>query len=104
MAGDVPDARTLLNALVGRELKTVTGAQNTIVSVGEATVLVSTARSPTGRPAPISWIQDGLDLLARDGDVELHPNVLEHRSAFVGAVLLTLPGASATATSPPHVV
>jgi len=100
----LPDARTVLQGLIGRELRTVTGAANSVIEVAETTVLVATKRSPNGQPVPIAWVQDGLDLLAQDGDVEVHPDALEHRSAFVGAVLLSLPGTYATLTSPPRVV
>jgi hypothetical protein len=100
----VPDARAVLDGLIGRELRTVTGVANTVLSVDDTNVFVATARSPNGQPVPIAWVQDGLDLLARTGDVEVHPDTLEHRSAFVGAVLLSLPGTLATRTSPPHIV
>src|SRR3712207_747867 len=37
-------------------------------------------------------VQAALDLLARDGEVEVSVEALGHRSAFCGGVLLTLPG------------
>jgi hypothetical protein len=50
----------------------------------------------SGRPVvsrfPSAWVQDALDLLERDGEVRVDVATLGHRSAFVGAVLSTLPG------------
>ena len=45
----------------------------------------------------------GLDRLLETGEVEVHPRSLGHRSSFVGAALLTLPGAVALRTSPPRI-
>ena len=53
---------------------------------------------------PIVWVQEALDRLITEGNVEVSVDSLGHRSAFVAAALLTVPGASARATSPPHIV
>jgi hypothetical protein len=47
-----------------------------------------------GSPVRISWVQDGVDMLLENGVVLVRPKVLRYRSAFVGAVLSTLPGAA----------
>lgn len=99
-----PSARAVLEGLVGKTIRTATGAPNTILELTDSHVLVATQRTPRGAPVPIDWVQRGLDLLARDRDVAIHPDALEHRSAFVGAVLLTLPGARVRGAAPPHVV
>ena len=101
MARVLPDARELLGGLVGRTITTVTGRPNTVLEVGAVEVVVATGRSPQGAAVPIAWVQDALDRLAVDGVIEVSVDSLGHRSAVVGAVLLTLPGAEATGTSPP---
>lgn len=99
-----PSARALLEQLQGREIRTVTGVRNRILSVHDDTVLVGTGRSPAGQPVPIAWVQEGMDKLARDGEVEVTTDALEHRSAFVAAILLTLPDTSAISGPPARVV
>jgi len=87
------DARTLLFALVGRDLHTVDGSWNRILRLEGDNVIVQTNHSgPAGAPVSITWVQEGIDLLLAKGVVLIRPKVLRHRSAFVGAVLLTLPG------------
>lgn len=56
-------------------------------------VIAATAKSPTGRPGSIAWVQDALDQLVRDGEIAINVATVRCRSAFVGAVLATLPGA-----------
>ena len=99
-----PRARDILERLVGEEIRTVTGASNRILSVGANTVVVATNRSSEGSPVPVEWVQNGLDRLFSDGEVVVDPDVLEHRSAFVAAVLLTLPGTSAVGAAPSRIV
>lgn len=100
-----PAARSLLTDLVGQTILTVGRPQpNTILEVGENSVLVGTKDSPTGSPVPIRLVQDALDRLAREGEVEISVESLGHRrSSFIGAVLLTVPGTRA-ATSPLRIV
>jgi hypothetical protein len=104
VARALPEARELLGGLVGRTITTVTGRPNTVLEVGSVEVVVATGRSPQGAAVPISSVQDALDRLAVEGMVEVSVDSLGHRSAFVGAVLLTLPGAEATGASPPRIV
>jgi hypothetical protein len=96
------DARAYLESLVGRELRTVTGRPNTILSVGQRAVMVA-ARTSEGKPVPIEWVQNAIDMLERDGEVTIDVETVGYRSAFVGAVLSTLPGAKVLPTSPPRI-
>ena len=48
---------------------------------------MATARSPTGQPVPIAWVQHALDRLAADGEIEISVESVGYRSAFIGAVL-----------------
>ena len=91
-----PTALDVLRPLVGRPLTTVDGSPNRILRIEGDTVLVATGRSPEGTPVPIGFVQDGLDLLRENGVLGINPKELNHRSAFVGAVLKTLPGAEAS--------
>ena len=59
-------ARDHLLTLVGREIFTVTGRPNTVLSVGAADVVVATTKSPHGTAVPIKWVQNAFELLARD--------------------------------------
>jgi hypothetical protein len=56
-------------------------------------VAVGTAKSPSGQPVPIEWVQRALDILARGGVVTIDVDTVGYRSALVGAVLATLPNA-----------
>jgi hypothetical protein len=87
------DARDLLVGLVGRPLQTIGGASNRVLEVRDDDVVVATARSPDGRPVPLVWVQDALDLIQATGELQIDPPTVGYRSAFVGAVLRTLPNA-----------
>lgn len=103
--GQASSVREVLQSLVGRTIQTATGAPNTVLGLTNGGVLVGTTRTPSGARVPIEWVQHGLDLLRRDGDVAIDTETLEHRSAFVAAVLLTLPGTRIEGSAaPPHVV
>lgn len=97
------DARQFLLTLKDKPMRTVRGHENRVLDVGPDTVLVWTTRSPGGQPVPISWVQDALDRLERDREIEISVESLRYRSAFVGAVLQELPGASVIRTSPPKI-
>lgn len=97
------NATSLLLSLQGQSLSTATGRENRILEVRTDTVLVWTTRSPGGQPVPIAWLQDALDRFERDGEIEISVDSVGHRSAFVGAVLLSVPGAELVpGTSPPR--
>lgn len=102
--GGAPIALAVLTNLVGQTIDTVKGRPNTILRIEGINVIVGTKRSPAGKPVPIEWVQDALDRLWADGEIEVSVPALEHRSAFVAAVLLTLPGVRATADSPPRLI
>jgi 5-methylcytosine-specific restriction protein A len=90
------DAREYLEGLVGQTIRTITGRPNTIVAVRGDDVLVRTERTtdPAGEPVPIEWVQQTAESLYADGEIGINTNEATHRSAFIGAVLSTLPGAT----------
>ena len=95
------DVRSHLRSLEGTEIKTVTdGRSNRILRIEGDEVIVGTAKSPDGRPVPIEWLQDAVDLLIREGEVAVDVETLGHRGAFVGAFLATLPGVVVRPTTP----
>jgi hypothetical protein len=96
-------ACTLLESLVGQPISTVTGRPNTVLRLEGDSVVVATSRSPTGQPVPIEWVQSGLEQLLETGEIEVSVPSLGHRSSFVGAVLLTLPGTVLIRTVPPRI-
>jgi hypothetical protein len=96
-------ARSLLESLVGQPISTVTGRPNTVLRVEGDSVVVATSRSPAGQPVPIEWVQSGLEQLLETGEIEVSVPSLGHRSSFVGAVLLTMPGAVLIRTTPPRI-
>ena len=46
---------------------------------------------------------DYIDRLARHGEIEISVASVGHRPAFIGAVLLELPGAHPVEASPPRI-
>lgn len=93
-------AADLLRRLIGRPLETASGRTNVILGVQGQHVVVRTDRSPRGSRVPVADVQDALDKLILTGALTIHPDEAGYRSAFIGAVLRTLPGAS-IAGSPP---
>lgn len=83
-----PDIREHLTPLVGQTLSTLTGKPNRVVSLGDRTVVVATEGNPAGSPVSLALIQDVADRVFAGEEVVFDPQV---RSAFVGAVLLTIP-------------
>jgi hypothetical protein len=98
------NARSLLGSLTGQEISTVTGRSNRVLRLDRDDVIVATQRSPAGTAVPIQMVQSGLDRLQEAGELEVSVASLGHRSSFVGAVLLTLPGTHLSRTSPPRIV
>lgn len=92
----LPTAERLLSELIDKPLHTLTGSPNRIVRVVGDRVIVATDRSPSGQPVPIADVQYALDELTRIGDLRIDVDTVGRRSAFIGAVLQTLPGAEAT--------
>ena len=97
------DARSLLEPLVGQQISTVSGRPNAVIGLTDVDVVVGTDRSPDGELVPIEAVQSGLDRLLEAGEIEVHPRSLGYRSSFVGAALLTLPGAVVLPGSPPRI-
>ena len=93
-------ATDLLRRLIGVQISTIDGSPNRVLRVTPPDVIVATTRSPAGNPVPIEDVQRALDRLRSEGAVTIHPSEIGYRSAFVGAVLLTLPGAQAVGSPP----
>jgi len=56
-----------------------------------------------GEPVPLQWVQDAVDVLFSKGEIGINVEEASYRSAFVGAVLSTIPGAK-TLRHPARVV
>ncbi|OLF14384.1 hypothetical protein BLA60_04470 [Actinophytocola xinjiangensis] len=96
LSGDLrvpPRARDVLRPLVGVRIRTVSGQPNMVLAMNSDTVTVGTKQSPEGQPVPLVEVQKGLDLLVGQRSVGVNVEELGYRSAFVGAVLATLPTA-----------
>lgn len=87
----LPEARELLESLIGTRIQTATGRSNTVLGFRGPNVLVGTDRSPEGQLVEINDVQRGLDLLAEHGTTTVSVDELGHRSSFIGAVLAKLP-------------
>jgi hypothetical protein len=94
----LPSADDLLRDLTGETIPTVAGRPNKVLEVQDGSVLVATDRSPEGQLVAVADVQYGLDLLAERGSVQVSVEELGHRSAFVGAVLATLPHVRVTSS------
>jgi len=100
----VIDVRAHLRSLVGAEIRTLTdGRPNRILRIDGDEVIVGTQKSPDGRPVPIRWLQDAVNLLEQQGEVAVDVETLGHRGAFIGAFLAALPGARVLPTIPRRV-
>jgi hypothetical protein len=97
------DATRFLSTLKGKPISTVTGRENRVLEVDGDAVLVWTTKSSGGQRVPLAWVQDAIDRLERDGEIEISVASVRYRSAFIGAVLLQLPGATVVRSSPPRV-
>ena len=54
---------------------------------------MATDRSPSGQRVAIAEVQAAIDTLERTGDLLIDKKIVGYHSAFIGAVLATLPGA-----------
>ena len=89
------NARTHLGSLAGQTLHTATRRQpNRILNFTAEDVIVATDRSPMGKPVPLEDVQRAFDRLAAGEEVAISVKSLGYRSAFVGAAMLSLPGAT----------
>lgn len=85
------NTRAHLEGLVGNTIRTLTGRPNTVISIEGNDVIVGTSKSPNGQPIPLQWVQDAMDQLAEKGELAIEVSTVGYRSAFIGAVLATLP-------------
>jgi hypothetical protein len=86
------NAVEVLTALTGRTIHTLTGRPNTVLRIEGDRVVVATNKSPNGQPVPIAWVQSALARLVDEGVVVISVDSVGYRSAFIGAVLSTIPG------------
>lgn len=87
------DARKHLTGLLGQTIYTLGQRRpNRILAIDGNDVIVATDKSRAGQPVPIEWVQDALDRLSRDRELLVSVKSVGYRSAFIGAVLGTLPG------------
>jgi hypothetical protein len=87
------DARKYLTGLLGQTIYTLSQRRpNRILELKGDSVIVATEKSPGGEPVPIAWVQDALDRLFREGEIVVSVESVGYRSAFIGAVLGTVPG------------
>lgn len=87
------DAGAHLRSLIGTTILTLTGRPNHVIDIQGDQVIVGTDRSPAGTPVPIESVQEAMDMLHRDGEIQINVKTVGYRSALIGAVLLTVPGA-----------
>jgi hypothetical protein len=92
-----------LLTLVDRPIPTFRDGTMTVLDVRDRTVVVRTRRAPEGTTIRIAWVQRGIDRLLRDGETPPTAAALGRRSEFIGAVLLTVPGA-VRSSDPPRIV
>jgi hypothetical protein len=97
------DVTSYLRRLVDAELRTATGRPNRLLRVGSDDLIVATSKSPLGRGVPIAWVESAVHRLRSDGVTTIDVATLGYRSAFIGAVLLTIPGATLASSVPPVV-
>lgn len=96
------ELRSHIQSLVGQEIPTITGRSNVVISIDDDAVLVGTSRSPEGQPVPLEEIEAAHTQLLSAGELAINPGTVGYRSAFIGAVLASLPDAEAE-TDPPRV-
>src|SRR5687768_4261686 len=89
-----PSAREVLEPLVGRLIHTISGQPNRILGIEASHAIVATGKSPDGQPVPLEWIQSALNRLYEEDELEISVESVGYRSAFIGAVLATSPGAT----------
>jgi hypothetical protein len=93
MANERIDARTFLEGLRGRELRTLSrNMPNRVLEVTTEEAIVATERSPKGERVPLSEVQRALDRLFTERELAVTVSELDsHRSSFIGTALATLP-------------
>src|SRR5450631_1171130 len=91
-------AEDVVGTLIRVRLHTLSGAENQIIAVAGGQATVATNKPPEGKPVPINEVQRALDLLIKTGSIIPSPDSVGYRSAFIGAVLRTIPGVQADLT------
>ncbi len=87
------DAREHVRSLVGKTIYTVgLKKPNRVIEIRGRDVIVGTEKTPAGEPVPIKELQDAIDQLFARGDLLIDKKTVGYRSAFIGAVLATIPG------------
>lgn len=88
-----PDARAHLESLIGRTVFTVARRRpNIILGVDDGEVHVRTERSKgRGEKVAIADVQATFDRVWDGEEVPIHPRSVGYRSAFIGAVLASMP-------------
>jgi 5-methylcytosine-specific restriction protein A len=86
-----PDVRIYLAGLVGQTIPTITGLPNRILEVTDSEVIVATGRAPQGEPVPLADVQSAADRAYGGEEVQINPDSVGYRSAFVGAALASMP-------------
>jgi hypothetical protein len=86
------EAGDYLSSLLGQTIYTLGQRRpNRILAIEGDDVIVATGRSQEGQPVSIESVQNALDRLCRDGELLVTKHSVGYRSAFIGAVLGTLP-------------
>jgi hypothetical protein len=102
-----PTAREVVDGLTGLSIFTIgRERENRILTVtDQEEVLVATNSSPDGDTVPLEWVQAAIDRLYEEGVLVVTTEALGarigHRSAFIGAVLRTLPEVQVASAAPP---
>jgi len=87
------ELRKHLRSLVGKTIYTISRRNpNRVIEIRGDEVIVSTDRSPSGQPVPIREIESAWAELQEKGELAIEVTTVGYRSAFIGAVLATLPG------------
>jgi hypothetical protein len=89
----VDDIRQHLRALVGKTIYTIGKKRwNRILDIQGDNVIVATEPSPRGKTVPMKEVQAAWDELRSKGELAINVKTVGYRSAFIGAVMATLPG------------
>ncbi len=96
----MPDARTVISRLMGHVIPTIDGKPNNILALHGDRVIVGTERSPAGETVGLSDVEAAIDMLWRSGELRVTRRVVGDSSAFIGAVLQSLPEVEVVSRSP----
>lgn len=89
------DARVHLARLAGQTVTGVfDGEAYRVLGVTREHVYVSTIDAPLGKEVPVADVQAAFDRLASGEEVRLSDGSLGKEAAFIGAAMMSLPGAT----------